>query len=43
MDSQSFYLTVQKDLRETGGYFPEKIKYILSTIGFGKRVLDESK
>jgi 2-polyprenyl-3-methyl-5-hydroxy-6-metoxy-1,4-benzoquinol methylase len=40
MNIQSFYSTVQKDKREKGGYYPEKIKYILSSIGTGKRVLD---
>ncbi|OGG11299.1 hypothetical protein A2Z00_02345 [Candidatus Gottesmanbacteria bacterium RBG_13_45_10] len=40
MDYQSFYLRVQKDKREKGGYYPEKITYILSSIGTGKRVLD---
>jgi 2-polyprenyl-3-methyl-5-hydroxy-6-metoxy-1,4-benzoquinol methylase len=40
MDYQSFYSTIQKDKREEGGYYPEKIKYILSSIGTCKRVLD---
>lgn len=40
MDFRSFYSIVQKDKRENGGYYPEKIKYILSSIGTGRRVLD---
>jgi 2-polyprenyl-3-methyl-5-hydroxy-6-metoxy-1,4-benzoquinol methylase len=40
MNYQSFYSSIQKDKREKGGYYKEKINFILSSIGTGKRVLD---
>jgi 2-polyprenyl-3-methyl-5-hydroxy-6-metoxy-1,4-benzoquinol methylase len=40
MNYQSFYSSIQKDKREKGGYYQEKIQYILYSIGTGKRVLD---
>lgn len=40
MDIQGFYTLAQKDKREMGGYYPEKINFFLEFVGQGKRILD---
>lgn len=37
---ENFYENVDKDRREEGGFYPDKIKFILETIGSKKKVLD---